>query len=134
MNFTKTTEYALRILSLMATEDMKLFPADYFHRRLDIPQRYLRRLMTNLTKSGLIESCRGRNGGFVFARNPSSIYIADIIIAVEGSVSINPCIMGFKECALQNPCPMHNLWEETKNSMMEILTTVSLADMKKTKQ
>jgi Rrf2 family protein len=130
MNFSKSAEYALRVLSFMAADHSQLFAADYLHQKLHIPQRYLRRLMTELSKKGLVESTMGRYGGFTFARDPSDIFLADIIIAVEGSVFINPCIMGFEECALKNPCPIHDRWERTRKSIMDVLTTVSLTDLK----
>ena len=129
MLFSKTAEYALRILSFMAKEDIELFPADYLHKKLDIPQRYLRRLMTDPIRSGLILSIRGRNGGFSFAKDPSGIYVSDIITTIDGSNVLNPCIMGFEECALKNPCPMHELWKETHERIINTLTSVTLSYM-----
>jgi Rrf2 family protein len=131
MIFSRTTEYALRVMSYMASEESELFRADDLCEKLGIPKRYLRRLMTDLANHGLLNSTRGRNGGFRFARVPSEIFIAEIVNATEGFDSLNPCIMGFSECALKTPCPMHGIWGEIKDRILTTLQTVTLGQMNK---
>lgn len=63
MTFSKTTEYALRVLALMAGDDKKLYSSLELHKKLKIPKKYLQRLLTDLSKSGLIKSIQGRSGG-----------------------------------------------------------------------
>ena len=53
MNFNRTTEYALQIMSLMARDEARLYRTDDIYDKLKIPYRYLRKLMTGLAKSGL---------------------------------------------------------------------------------
>jgi DNA-binding IscR family transcriptional regulator len=50
MTLSKTTEYALRILTLMAAENEKKFSSLYIHSELKIPKKYLQRLLTDLSK------------------------------------------------------------------------------------
>ena len=64
MNFNKTTEYAFRILSFMAEDESRIYSVDEIFKNLKIPYRYLRKLMTNLSKSELILSVQGKSGGF----------------------------------------------------------------------
>jgi Rrf2 family transcriptional regulator, iron-sulfur cluster assembly transcription factor len=129
MILSKTTEYALSVLSFMATRNHQMYPAEFLHQELQIPRQYLRRLLTNLSRKGFIVSTRGRNGGFVFARDMSTINIAQVIEAMEGAGAMNTCLLGFTACITGHPCVMHDLWTESRSKMIETLTKTTLADL-----
>lgn len=129
MNLSKTTSYSLNVLSYMAKNKEEICSANYLHKKLHIPHQYLRQLLTKLSKSGFIHSTRGRNGGFVFSKEISEIYVADIIEAVEGLESFNKCILGFTDCPLNEQCSMHEFWESTRDVIIKELKTTSLADL-----
>lgn len=129
MNLSKTTSYSLNVLSYMAKNKEEICSANYLHKKLRIPHQYLRQLLTKLSKSGFIHSTRGRNGGFVFSKEISEIYVADIIEAVEGLESFNKCILGFTICPLDEQCSMHEFWESTRDGIIKELKTTSLADL-----
>ena len=130
MLLSKTSIYAFRILSFMATQDHEVYSAKLLYNNLNIPERYLKRLLTDLSKSGFISSTRGRNGGFVFCKRLDEIYLHQIIDAVEGFESFNLCLIGNYQCELENPCPMHKVWAETKEKILNTLTQTTLADLK----
>ena len=112
MKLSKTSEYALRILSYMAKDSSQLYTAKQLIETLHISDKYLRQLMTVLTKSGLIFSIQGRDGGYSFAKNPADIFLSDIIDSVEGMNRYTGCILGFEHCSDDNPCVMHKVWVE----------------------
>jgi Rrf2 family protein len=132
MNFSKTASYSLSILSYMATHEDNNMSASYLHEKLSIPYPYLRQVLTNLSKSGFIHSTRGRNGGYVFSKKKSEIFLAEIIESTDGLESLNKCILGFNPCPFNNECSMHKLWEETRNSIHKVLNNTSLADLIRT--
>ena len=130
MILTKTTEYAVRVLTFMASQkDKELFSAKYLHEQLNIPYKYLTRLMTDLAKHGCLLSIRGRDGGFKITKSIKEISLAKIIEAVEGMDSFNACILGFHECSSDNPCAMHFVWEKNKEQFVKSLETTSLDDI-----
>lgn len=129
MILSQTTEYALRALALMSQDERATYSSTFLHERLGIPRKYLQRLLTGLTKRGLIRSVRGRNGGYVFARSIKRIYLAQIIDAVEGFERIPSCLFGFKECPLNSPCALHDLWSGSQLTLIRALSTTSLADL-----
>ena len=129
MNFNKTTAYALNILSYMANNSEKSLSADFLHSKLGIPYQYLRQILTKLSKTGFIRSSRGRRGGFELNMDIETIYIADIIEAMEGLEGFYKCILGFQECPFDNKCAIHDLWEESRNNILKILKETSLADL-----
>ena len=129
MNFSKTASYALNILSYMATHEESNMSAAYLHEKLSIPYPYLRQILTNLSKSGFIQSTRGRSGGYEFSKGKEEISLADIVDVTDGLESFNTCILGFKACPFNVECSMHPVWERTRISILKVLKETSLADL-----
>jgi Rrf2 family transcriptional regulator, iron-sulfur cluster assembly transcription factor len=130
MILSKTTEYALTILGFMATRNEEMYSAEFLHQELNIPRRYLRRLLTDLSKHGFLASTKGRNGGFIFAKDLKEINFASIIEAMEGTDILNSCLLGFSCCLVDKPCVMHEAWMEASDKMKETLSNTSLADLR----
>jgi Rrf2 family protein len=130
MNLKKTTEYALSVLAYMATRNQKIYAAELLHKELQIPRQYLRGLLTDLSRKGFIVSTRGRNGGFIFARELSSVNFAQVIDAMEGEEALNTCLLGFTACIVDRPCVMHDLWTESRSKMIETLKSTTLGALR----
>lgn len=130
MVLSKTTEYTLTVLGFMATRNEEIYSAEYLYNELKIPRRYLRRLLTDLSKLGFIKSTSGRSGGFVFAKDLNEINFLNIIHAMEGDEAFTTCLLGFSCCIVDKPCVMHDAWTEARSKMIEILTQTTLADLK----
>ena len=129
MKLSHTSEYALRILSFMAKEPERLFSARYLVEHLNISDKYLRRMMTNLTKAGFIKSTQGRGGGYTFARNPGQIALADIIDSFEGLGHYLGCVLGFVQCSDTNPCVLHAGWIHVRQQFESTFKNTTLADL-----
>ena len=130
MNFSKTTEYALRILSYISLDEYKLYSATELSEKLDIPYRYLRKLMNILSKQGLLNSIQGKQGGYKIAKNLSDITLFEIVNATEDYSKENQCFFGFQECPLQNRCSMHNKLGEVRDQTKKKKKNTSLLDIK----
>lgn len=130
MNFSKTTEYALRILSYISLDENKLYSTIELSEKLDIPYRYLRKLMNILSKQGLLNSIQGKQGGYKIAKSLSDITLFEIVNATEDFSKENQCFFGFQECPLQNRCSMHNKWGEVRDQTFSILKNTTLLDIK----
>jgi Rrf2 family protein len=129
MDFSKTTQYAIRALSFMAQNEKELYIASELHEKLKIPQQYLRRMLKDLSKSGLLKSIKGKNGGFVFARSTEEIFLSDIVAITEKGEIMRSCIFGFESCMLKEKCAMHDIWAASKENVTNILSQTSLAKM-----
>ncbi|MCK5856924.1 MAG: Rrf2 family transcriptional regulator [Bacteroidales bacterium] len=132
MRLSKTSEYALRILSFMINSDMQVFSAKYLIDTLNVPDKYLRRLMTDLSKNGFIKSLKGRDGGYIFAKNANTIHISQVIDAVEGMDRYEGCIMGFGDCSDSNPCSLHENYAPIKEQLIHFLSTTTISELKST--
>jgi len=114
----------------MINSDLQVFSAHHLIKTLHIPDKYLRQLLTSLSKAGFIKSIRGREGGYVFARNANRIYLSDIIDAVEGMDKYTGCLLGFPECSDDNPCSLHEKWNPIREQLLRFLTNTTLAEVK----
>lgn len=110
----------------MAKNSSNQFSSKTLHQALDIPHQYLRVIMTELSKKGFISGEKGRNGGFVLIKNPDTIFIADIIDAIEGLDKIQKCIVGDTDCQFPNHCSLHDFWQDTRNEIIQKLKTTNL--------
>ena len=133
MNFNKTTEYAFRILSFMAQDESRLYTVDEIFNKHQIPYRYLRKLMTSLTRSGFIVSIQGKNGGYIISKNTDDIKLLDILNAIDPDYLSGKCFFGFENCALQTACIMHDQWIDIRTNINATLANTSLSDIKQTK-
>jgi Rrf2 family protein len=129
MIFSKTTEYAVRILTFMVSHNMTLYTAKYLHEQLQIPYRYLSKLMTSLVKNGYLSSVRGREGGYNIKADPSRLTVSDIMEAVEGIDGFKTCVLGLPECSEETPCAMHYVWEKNKEVFVHTLRTTTIAEL-----
>jgi Rrf2 family protein len=129
MKLNKTTEYSLRILIYMAQKPSELYSAGTLVKELKVSDKYLRRIMTDLSKSGFIQSAQGRTGGYSFAKDPSQIFLLDIIDAVEGIDSFNGCVLGFESCSCINPCAMHETWLPVRNELNKVFSETKLSEL-----
>lgn len=129
MRFSKTSEYAIRVLTFMVKEDKELFSANYLHKTLNIPNKYLGRLMSKLKKAGFLESTMGKQGGYKIYRDEESIFLYEIIEVTEGLERLNECILGFPECSDKSPCAVHKYWVKPREKIRNMLYNVSLAQI-----
>lgn len=113
----------------MARYDHVRMSASHLHTQLNIPYSYLRTILGNLTRNHLVDSIKGRNGGFRLGRDKTDIYLADIIEATEGLDSFNKCLMGFSECPFDRECYMHPVWIRMKEEILNVLKKTSLSEL-----
>ena len=132
MNFSKTTSYALSVLSFLADHEGEKYSAKKLNEALEIPWPYLRQLLTNLSKSGFIYSTQGRTGGFQLNKPPGEIVLAEIIDSVDGLDVFNTCIMGFKDCPFDHTCAMHEVWDKARIDILNVLNNTTLDHLKAT--
>jgi Rrf2 family iron-sulfur cluster assembly transcriptional regulator len=103
----------------------------------DIAQRqaitvnYLEQLFNNLRRHALVHSVRGPGGGYVLAKSPELITVADIIHAAEESIKMTRCDNEITAGCRPNHsrCSTHYLWEDLGNHILTYLQGITLADI-----
>jgi Rrf2 family protein len=129
----KSSEYAIRCLVFMATSECELCSVKKLSDALDIPYKFLGRLMSRLGAAGIVAALKGKNGGYQIARPMEEVYLADIIEVVEGLESYDRCILGFETCDDDNPCPLHDHWTGHKEGIRNMIDHTTLADLAQSK-
>ena len=97
--------------------------------RQQISLAYLEQLFLRLRKAGLIESLRGRTGGYTLGRPARTIAIASILAAVEEPVKMTRCQGGEDGCVGHDRCLTHDLWTALGDHIAVFLEGVTLQDV-----
>lgn len=109
---------------------MEVFSAKYLVEQMGVPDKYLRRLMTDMSKKGFIKSLQGREGGYVFAKSARNIYLSEVIEAVEGMDKYCGCILGFESCGNDNPCSLHKTYGPIKEDLIKFLSNTTIWELR----
>jgi Rrf2 family cysteine metabolism transcriptional repressor len=95
----------------------------------EISERYLENIMRTLVSNGLVNSIKGRNGGFSLAKKPEDINLSHIIEAVEGPTSPVFCVDSPQLCNKSEICFSREVWGRMKNAVFELLDSITLKEM-----
>jgi len=139
MKFGVGVDYSLKALLMLAERYPGSEPTrvEEIAASQGIPENYLRRLLIELKRGGLVASQKGPSGGYLLARSPSRITMADVLEIIEGDYCPVECLeeTGSGQCPRTESCPMRDVWREVRESVNDILrraTLQSLADKRKT--
>jgi Rrf2 family protein len=130
--YSKTSEYAVRILAYFAKEGLKT-PVTI--RVVSVgsgtPLAYTAKILQFLAEQRFLKSTSGSAGGYVLLRDPKKITVYEVIAAVDNfpKCKFAECIMGFKQCNDKNPCVLHDTWMDAKARIMKILSKTSVDDL-----
>jgi Rrf2 family protein len=94
-----------------------------------IPENYLRRLLIELKRGGLVVSQKGPSGGYLLARPPARITMADVVQIIEGDYVPVECLddaINDAPCRRDEFCAMRDVWREVRLSVINILQRTTL--------
>lgn len=98
--------------------------------RQQLSEAYLGQIFAQLRQAGLVESLRGRGGGYQLARSAGEIMVADVMIAVDEHTRMTRCTIGSDAgCVGGERCLTHGLWAALSHHIHGFLSDVSLDDV-----
>jgi Rrf2 family iron-sulfur cluster assembly transcriptional regulator len=97
-------------------------------RRQGISLSYLEQLFAKLRKRDLVNSVRGPGGGYKLQREPSEIFVAEIVDSVDENVDATKCA-GRADCQQGEMCLSHQLWAELSDEIHHFLSGIDLASI-----
>lgn len=128
----RDSDYALRALSYMAEFPTgKRFTAADIAKKQDVPAAFLRKIFQKLAKNKIASSCPGPGGGFYLARKPSYINMKEILESVQGSISLNECLLDFNFCNRIKSCKVRKRLFSIQKEIDSLLTGLSLGEIVK---
>lgn len=130
MILSRTKQYALLALIDLASRPA----AEYvlcrdIAGRINIPQAYLCKLMQSLAKAGLVESTRGRSGGYRLVRSAMQISVRQIMQVMDGGQEERECLLGLKACGDDGACALHCEWQPVKEGLLQMLDQETLGHL-----
>jgi len=129
--FSKKCEYGMQaILYLAAKEKGALVSAEEISKVLKIPREFISKILQSLKDSGLINSSKGKSGGFSLAKSSSRIKLIDIVAAIDGLELFDDCVLGFPECSPTHPCPVHDTWGTLRTQAYDMLNAETIDKLK----
>jgi len=91
----------------------------------NIELTYLEQIFRKLRIAGIVKSIRGRNGGYLYAKDPSKISIKEVMHAVDEVLDATKC-NGSSACHNGKKCSTHDLWHELNNIVEEYLEKITI--------
>jgi Rrf2 family transcriptional regulator, cysteine metabolism repressor len=138
MIFTTKAEYGVRLLvelGRQSTESPVSLKA--IAESEGLPLAYLERIVALLKRAELVESTRGAHGGYRLARDPESVTMDEVVLALEGSVAPMSCFVdetddGRVLCSHVDDgeaCATKFLWLRVQGGVIEALRRTTLAEL-----
>ena len=136
---SQKTRYALKALMLLA-EDEKIGKGPVLISDLaksgSMPRKFLEAILLELKNHGILQSKKGKGGGYSLAKSPEVIKIGGIVRILEGPLAVLPCASQTayrkcNECRDEEVCGIRMLFKEVRDTTAEILDNTSLAKVQR---
>lgn len=131
---SKKSQYAFKALIYLAETAVKgPVLISEISKKKNIPLKFLENILLELRKAGILESKKGKGGGYYFAIDPCSVSLAKIMRLLDGPIALLPCVsLNFyekcKDCDEQI-CGLNRMMIQVRDAMLKVLETKTLADL-----
>jgi Rrf2 family protein len=132
---SRKSKYGLKALLALAHEEGRgpVLVSDLADRD-GIPRKFLETILLDLKRHGLVQSKKGRGGGYFLRRSPAEITFGNVIRALEGPLALVPCVSQTAytkcvECVDEQTCGVRIAMQEVREATSQILDHTTLADI-----
>lgn len=130
LKLTKKADYGLMALKYLAEHpETPAFSAKDLADAYGIPPQLLAKILQRLTKTGLLRSHAGMNGGYALARDARLISAFEVIRAIDGPLFITSCFKGAKSCELTPSCTIKEPLARVNETISGVLRSISIQDL-----
>ena len=129
MHITLHTDYALRVLIYLASNDERLPTIQEISERFDVSRSHLMKVVNQLIRNGFVEGIRGKGGGLRLARPPADIGVGDVVRKMETDLSLVECFSDTSRCLLTASCKLRGVLDNALEAFFASLDKVSLAQL-----
>ena len=128
--FSNTTGYALRaVIHIAGHQQDGPVPGSAVAEALDAPANYMSKTLHGLVRAGILDSTRGKHGGFRLAKAPEELRLVEVASVFDRVDEQRRCFLGRPECRDDRPCPMHERWKPLADAFAEFLRETTVADL-----
>ena len=131
---SKKTQYAFQALMYLAQnqKDGPVLIAEIAQKK-KIPLKFLENILLEMRKDGILESKKGKGGGYFLAKPAKEIVLADVMRLIEGPISLLPCVSKYfyEKCANcdEKTCGLRKVLIEVRDANLSLLEHQSVADI-----
>jgi Rrf2 family protein len=125
--------YALKAMINLARGDAQARQVSLIAAEENIPRKFLEGIMSELRRGGLVESARGKLGGYRLARPADLITFGEVIRLTDGPLALAPCVSRnfyrrCDDCTDEATCTLRRVLARVRNEASEILDRTTLSD------
>jgi Rrf2 family protein len=131
---SQKAKYALRALLVLAEEgdDRPLMISDIAERH-NLPKKFLEQILLDLKHHGLVQSRRGRSGGYALLKPAAEISFGQVVRIIDGPLAPLPCLskMAYRrceDCPGEEACEIRRVFARTHQLTSDVLDGTTLAD------
>lgn len=130
--FSKSCEYGIRAAIYVAKHSLKNEKVSLLEvaKHTDSPPAFMAKILQKLTRTEVLSSNKGPNGGFFITDDHlHSVSLLNIVLAMDGDGIFENCTLGLRRCDGQKPCPMHFSFVKIRDEMRETLQRATLKSL-----
>ncbi len=135
---SKKTQYAFKALIYLSEHavDGPVLISEISEKK-NIPLKFLENILLELRKAGILESKKGKGGGYYLAVDPRKVTLAKVMRLLDGPIALLPCVsLNFyekcKDCD-EKICGLNRMMIQVRDATLKILESKTLADLKTTR-
>lgn len=130
--FSKACEYGIKASIYIARESIggNRVNLKQISNSINSPEAYTAKILQQLVRNGVINSVKGKMGGFEM--DPTSLQelkLVNIIKAIDGDGLYHSCILGLAECDPKRPCALHKRIFMVRKDLQKMLEVTSMNDL-----
>lgn len=129
LQVSRKCDYALRTAIRLARADGAAVSLAEIASSQMVPPAFLEKVIATLVGAGLVTSQRGPGGGYRLARPAAEVTLLDVILAAEGSLGLNQCVLGEGSCERQDVCGAHHVWRIAQQQLQALFAETTMADL-----
>jgi len=126
---TRNTDYAVRALCCITEQKQEVISADQLVKSLKMPRPFLRKILQTLNKEGLLNSSKGKGGGFALAVSPGKITLTNIMKIFQGPIRLNECKFKKSDCPYISDCLLKKKIDEIEKEVIAKLKVITIASI-----
>lgn len=135
MRLNLQSDYALRLLMQLGSNPGSLCTIAQVALSFGISKNHLMKVANTLSRAGIVDSVRGRNGGLALRMDPQSIRIGEVVRLTEGDFRLVECFQdssdGETNCLIGPACRLKGVLAEAAKAFMAVLDSYTIEDLVK---
>jgi Rrf2 family protein len=133
---SKKAQYAIKALEYLVEQDSKQpVLISEISEKKQIPLKFLENILLELKKAGILESKKGKGGGYLLSNPPQQTTIASVIRIIDGPIAMLPCVSlyFYQPCDScdQSSCQINVLFAEARDAVLGVLENKTLQNLRK---